>query len=523
MPLDQMSYDELPYTCSAMPYAQPDRLATLATLFGMTPPAVATCRVLELGCCDGSNIIATAHQLPQATCWGIDLSAQQIAKGQALIKALGLANITLKQLNILEVEKDLGQFDYIIAHGIYSWVPAPVQAKIFQICQQHLAPQGVAYISYNIKPGWNIRDNLRDMMRYYSTSSTTDNDSKRVEQLKNLLKLIATTTTAEKSTYNQIISEELTHFTQLPESFIFKEFLEEEHYPEYFYQFSAKARAYGLEYLADAFFPTMLVSNFSSTVAAELQVFQNNLIHQEQMMDFLRNRRFRHTLLCHQGTPLNRNLSSTILKHFYIASSLQPVTDTAKSLQQFANKQGSVSTEQPIIQLALHYLSQRWPKAVAFTELITQIKSNQGYSSDAQEPVIMLAEALFNCYAKGLIEWYTYPPPLVITITTYPQASSLARWQVRQSQKVTNQRCEVVTIENGIGLRLLPYLDGSHDKSALLKQLNDWVEQGLLTIHIKHQETGEAISLSAENQPAILEKLLADTLQLIARSALLVA
>ena len=522
MPLDQMSYDELPYTCSAMPYAQPDRLATLATLFGMTPPAVATCRVLELGCCDGSNIIATAHQLPQATCCGIDLSAQQIAKGQALVKALGLSNITLKQLNILEVKEDLGQFDYIIAHGIYSWVSALVQAKIFQICQQHLAPQGVAYISYNTKPGWNIRDNLRDMMRYYSASNTTDDDSKRVEQLKNLLKLITKTTTAEKSTYNQIISEELTHFTQLPENFIFKEFLKEEHYPEYFYQFITKAHAYGLEYLADAFFPTMLVSNFSSTVAEELQVFQNNLIHQEQMMDFLRNRHFRHTLLCRQGIPLDRHLSSAVLKHFYIASSLQPVAGIAKPLQQFANNQGSVSTEQPIIQLALHYLSQRWPKAVAFTELVTQIKSNQSYT-EVQEPVNILAEALFNCYTKGLIECYTYPPPLVITITTYPQASSLARWQIQQSPKVTNQRGEVVTIENGICLRLLPYLDGSHDKSALLKRLNEWVEQGLLTIHIKHQETGEAISLSAENQPAILEKLLVDALQLIAQAALLVA
>ena len=520
MPLDQMSYDELPYTCSAMPYAQPNRLATLATLFGMTPPAVATCRVLELGCCDGSNIIATAHQLPQATCWGIDLSAQQIAKGQALIKALGLSNITLKQLDIVEVAEDFGQFDYIIAHGIYSWVSASVQAKIFQICQQHLAPQGVAYISYNTKPGWNIRDTLRDMMRYYT--STLADESKRIEQLKNLLKLIAKTTSAEKSTCNQMISEELTHFTQLPDSFIFKEFLEEEHSPEYFYQFIAKAHSYGLEYLADAFFPTMLVSNFSSAVAEELHIFQNHLINQEQMMDFLRNRRFRHTLLCHQGIPLNRHLSSAVLNDFYIASSLQPVADTAKPLQQFANEQGSVSTEQPIIQFALHYLSQRWPKAVAFTELTAQIKSNRGYSPEVQEQAV-LSDALLNCYAKGLIEWYTYPPQLVTTITTYPQASSLARWQAQHSQPVTNQRCEVVTIENGICLRLLPYLDGSHDRTALLKQLNDWVEQGLLTIHIKNQETGEVINLLTENQPAILEKLLADALQLIAQAALLVA
>ena len=520
MPLNPTSYDELPSTCNAMPYAQPDRLATLATLFGMTPPAVATCRVLELGCCDGSNIIATAHQLPQAECWGIDLSAQQIAYGQALVKALGLQNITLRQLNILEVKEDLGQFDYIIAHGIYSWVSAPVQAKIFQICKRHLTPQGVAYISYNTKPGWNIRDTLRDMMRYYSAASA--NPAKRTEQLKALLQLIAKTTAAEENSYNQYVNKELIHFAQLPEQFIFKEFLEEEHQPEYFYQFIAKAYSHGLEYLADAFFPTMLVNNFPPAIAEELHVFQNNLIHQEQMMDFLRNRHFRHTLLCHQGTPLNRHLSPEVLNYFYIASPLQPVANTAKPLQQFAHTQGSVSTEQPLIQFVLHYLSQQWPQAVAFTELVAQIESHRDYSLQVQEQAI-LADALFNCYAKGLMDWYTQPPPLITTITTYPQASSLARWQAQQGQRVINQRGEVVTLENGIGLRLLPYLDGTHDRTALLRQLNDWVEQGLLTIHIKHQETGEVIDLSAENRPEILEKLLADALQLIAQTALLVA
>ncbi len=519
MPLDQMSYDELPYTCSAMPYAQPDRLATLATLFGMTPPAVATCRVLELGCCDGSNIIATAHQLPQAECWGIDWSAQQIAHGQALVKTLGLQNITLKQLNILEIEENLGQFDYIIAHGIYSWVSAPVQAKIFQICKHHLTPQGVAYISYNTKPGWNVRDILRDMMRYYGAAVDTP---KRTEQLKTLLQLIAKTINAEQTAYNQVVHEELTHFAQLPEHFIFKEFLEEEHQPEYFHQFIAKAHSHGLEYLADAFLSTMLVSNFPPTVAEELQVFQSHLIYQEQMMDFLRNRRFRHTLLCHQDTPLNRHLSPAVLNYFYIASSLQPVANMAKPLQQFANTQGSVSTEQPIIQLALQYLSQQWPKAVAFTELVAQIKSHQDDPPSVQEQAI-LADALFNCYAKGLMDWYTQPPQLISTITTYPQASSLARWQAQHSHRVTNQRSEVVTIENGICLRLLPYLDGTHDQTALLRQLNEWVEQGLLTIHIKHQETGEAINLPAENRQEILEKLLVDALQLIAQTALLVA
>ncbi len=293
MPLNQTSYDELPYTCNAMPYAQPDRLATVATLFGMTPPPVQNCRVLELGCCDGSNIIATAHSLPKAECWGVDLSAQHIVNGRALIKTLGLQNITLKQMNILEIDESFGIFDYIIAHGIYSWVSSAEQEKILSICKHHLAANGVAYVSYNTKPGWNMRSTLRDMMLYHSAL--------RPNQLKNLLQFFTDATAEGKDTYSRFTNELLNQLSQLPESFLFKEFIEEENEPLYFHQFLK--RAHGLEYLGDAFVQTMVI--------------EDDLIHQEQLMDFIRNRHFRHTLLCHQGTPLNRTLSPDLLHHFY--------------------------------------------------------------------------------------------------------------------------------------------------------------------------------------------------------------
>jgi len=282
MPLDQTSYDELPYTCNVMPYAQPDRLATVATLSGMTPPPVQSCRVLELACCDGSNIIATAHNLPEAECWGVDFSAQHIANGRRLIKALGLKNITLKQMDILEINDRFGAFDYIIAHGIYSWVSSQVQDKILSICKNHLATNGVAYISYNTKPGW--RTTLRDMMLYHIANDSTA----RTIKLKKLLKFFTQATADVKDTYSRFLHQELNHFNQLPESFIFEEFLDEENEPLYFYQFMERAQAHGLEYLGDALFPKA-----------------TNDVHQEQMMDFLHNRHFRHTCLCHQGTTRN--------------------------------------------------------------------------------------------------------------------------------------------------------------------------------------------------------------------------
>ena len=141
------SYDELSYPGQAVAQTHPDRLAVMAKLFGMAPAPLSGCRVLELGCASGANLIPMAEQMPDASFVGLDLSSRQIADGQAVIAALGLQNIELKQLDISDANDSLGKFDYIIAHAVYSWVPPEVQDKVLAICNANLAPSGVAYVS----------------------------------------------------------------------------------------------------------------------------------------------------------------------------------------------------------------------------------------------------------------------------------------------------------------------------------------------------------------------------------------
>ncbi len=94
----QTSYDEVPYASHAFPQTHPNTMATVATLFGMTPAPVTNCRVLELGCAAGFNIIPMAAALPDSRFVGVDLSSRQVAEGQEAIKALGLTNVELRQL-----------------------------------------------------------------------------------------------------------------------------------------------------------------------------------------------------------------------------------------------------------------------------------------------------------------------------------------------------------------------------------------------------------------------------------------
>src|SRR6267142_1438469 len=162
-PTPRTSYDEVPYDSKAFSETHPDRLATVATLFGMQPADVEHCRVLELGCADGSNLIPMAVGLPESAFAGIDLSPRQVGDGQATIATLGLKNVTLRVGSILDVGADEGIFDYIVCHGVYSWVPPEVQNRILTICNRNLAPNGVAYVSYNTYPGWHVRGMVRDL------------------------------------------------------------------------------------------------------------------------------------------------------------------------------------------------------------------------------------------------------------------------------------------------------------------------------------------------------------------------
>src|SRR5215208_1269478 len=197
------TYDEVSYPSYPFPQSHPNRLAVLATLFGMNPAPVEDCRVLEIGCGDGANLIPMALLLPQSRFVGVDLAAHPIAKGQAMTEALGLSNITLQQLDIMNLSSDFGQFDYVIAHGVYSWVPPAVRDKLLAICKANLTPEGVAYISYNTYPGGHLRQMMREMMLFHVRDIQEPDE--RIRQSRALISSLAQSK-SEPDLYSMILA-----------------------------------------------------------------------------------------------------------------------------------------------------------------------------------------------------------------------------------------------------------------------------------------------------------------------------
>src|SRR5262245_12059900 len=347
------SYDIFPYESHPFAQTHPDRLATVATLLGLKPPPVAKCRVLEIGCSNGGNLIPMAVALPGSTFLGIDLSAREIEDGQAMLDKLKLPNIELRRMGIEEfpgnvvdsLRESTGvepgshgaaaapstrgasglHFDYVICHGVYSWVTPPVQEKILEICHKHLAPNGIAYVSYNTYPGWHLRGMIRDMMKYH-TQHTSD-PVVRVKQARNLLDFLARALDKDRSPYSLNLKAELELIRRCRDSYLFHEHLEDANAPVYFHEFAERAAAKGLRYLGEADFAVMVPGNYPPEISNVLHMVAVDLVHMEQYMDFLRNRTFRQSLLCHARQTPNYKLDPELVKRMHVASPVKPVKE----------------------------------------------------------------------------------------------------------------------------------------------------------------------------------------------------
>lgn len=497
------SYDDVPYPILSFSQSHPDRLATLSFLLGMEPAPVENCRVLELGCASGGNLIPMAHALPNSAFVGVDLSAQQIAEGQEAIEALQLKNISLKHMDILEIEADLGEFDYIIAHGVYSWVPATVRDKLLAVCQRHLAPQGVAYISYNTYPGWHMMDMVRRMMLYHTRD--IDDPLEKAAEARFLMQFLAQETrNADQqgyvsflNTYVNVRLEKDKGIIQRREAMLLHDELEAVNQPVYFHEFAEHAAQHGLQYLTESEFPKVMTHKFSPEAVERLNQMSGDIIEFEQYLDFLGNRTLRQTLLCHADVSVQRRLQPERMTQLYIASVAQPLEIeldiTSKSPAKFGASDGAIfTTDHPLTKAALHHLTKNSPQAYPFEVLVSLACSYLEIESPAEQDVGLLAANLLQAftYSMQLVELHAYLPAFTVEISEKPIGSSFARFQAKAGARVTNLRHERVDLD-GVSHIVLQCLNGQHDLESLVDVLMTLLERGAIRLRDGDSPTRE--------------------------------
>ena len=469
-------YDQVNYPSYTHPQTHPDRLAVIGALFGLNPTPVDRCRVLEVGCGDGTNLVPMAWASPQSTFVGMDLAARPIARAKQMVRELGLTNIRFECRDLSEF-RDPEQFDYIIAHGIFSWVPHEVQESLLQLCHSALRPEGIAFVSYNAQPGGHLREMLREMMRFHVRG--LESADERVAQAKALVKFLAEAQETQDE-YRLWLKAELTRVLEHAAGHLYHDDLAEINEPLYFTQFMERASRHGLNYLGEADYFEMSDHVFSDSVRKTLDRLAQNRWLREQYLDFLKCRRFRQTLLCHQETSLSPAPRAEMIRGFYISSNAKCVTGQ-EQLQRGVNqvfetaKGAKCQTDFPAGKAALGALGAVWPMPVHFSELVADVTQRlraRGISEDSNtDRSRELADFLLRIYEGGVVEFRTWLPPIARSISERPMTSPLVRWQAKRGDFVTSLFHLAVKMEDEIGKHLLVSLDGTRDSNVLLEEL----------------------------------------------------
>jgi SAM-dependent methyltransferase/methyltransferase-like protein len=423
-------------------------MAGMARLFGLDAPDIGKARVLELGCSFGGNLLPLALRYPDATFVGADLSAVQINYANKIKDELGAKNITFRRANILDMVKESEQYDYIITHGVYSWIPSEVQDAMLEIYGKQLTPEGVGYISYNVYPGWKMREVVREMMLFH-VGHLTDTQTK-LAQARAILQYAGKLHANNQAAFGRLMAEEANLLMRCSDSYIYHEHLEPNNRPCYFHQFVATAAKHKLAYLGESALADMLPDRHGPDLANTVrQISDDNIIACEQYVDLLTNRAFRQTLLvrAERSAAIKRALTAESFRGQHISAQLTisnpaPVLRTTKTPQptiyatyiDSANRQ--INANQPLAKVMLDKLVAASPYAVPFEELVCTVAafvsaSNLQIDAPAyvsSELVVLLGQGVATLYGAPM----TRPSPESARIFAY------SRWHAARGNCVTN-------------------------------------------------------------------------------------
>ncbi len=522
------AYDATPYPRMAHQTTHPMHLGALATLMGMDPARPSRCRVLDIGCAQGSNILPMALAYPESEFVGIDASEQQIQDGQRDVDAVGATNIRLVNADLLRVGDSLGKFDYIIAHGFLSWVPPQVADGLFAAIKQLLTPQGIAMVSYNVYPGWYLMEGLRNMM-LYRVHDVSD-PQERIDKAREVLSFVAHANPASASPFGEWVNGFLTYLDisdefDAPErdAYLLHDQLEAFNRPYFFHQFAASIREHGLQYVCDADIEHDFPQGFPEGTLDHLRTLVHSPEEMQQYMDFARNRMFRRSLITHDDVALSRVLHPARIAQMGFASPLLPAeveSDlTGRTPITFRNQKGlEITTDHPLSKAALQLLSKEWPRVFALRELVRESAASINLQPIDQD-VAALCVTLMQGFTSGdnIVNIMLEPPYYTQRASEFPVGSKWARYELQFGPRVTNLRHERVKVDL-LEAELVTLLDGTRDVAALTEIFLPLVRAG----NIQFADT-DVTQLDDTALREVVTEAITRRLMILARAAMLEA
>lgn len=470
--MSSASYDSIVYDASAHSHTHPTRLATMAYLMGIQPPSLYGARILEVGCATGTNLLAMAEGYPDARFIGIDYSAKQIETGQARIAASGLKNLELMYRSIGDITDDDGKFDYIIAHGVFSWIPRDMQDALLRVCSRNLADNGVAYISYNTLPGWSLAGLVRNIMLFHTRDLPA---ADKIQHARGILEFLSKYGPAD-TPYGQILRETSSRLAKNQDFYLAHEYLEETNEPIHFHEFVSRIRGHDLEYMAEVDLGSMLPNFLQPDVISILGKLAKDFVEYEQYLDFLRARSFRQSLVIHSDAKVVRQITPariaplSVFPTFNSAVPMNEILPDDKMVRFSAISGQTVESNDPVFKSVVRFIAEALPMTLKVEEVIAGVpRLNTQMTDTAWRDTVLMR--LFEAFSGSIVR-LVIDPPLgdYGLIDERPKASLAARAEATFGNVVTVKGHQGSSMDH-IHLAVLAMLDGTRTKKDIVLAL----------------------------------------------------
>ena len=464
------SYDETPYVSSPLVRFQPGRMAANARWFGLTAPDALRTRMLEIGCASGGHILPLALANPDAKYLGIDLSPRQIAAGEARRATLGVANLKLSAKSLADIEAADGDFDFIVCHGVHSWIPEPLRDDLMRVIGQRLAPDGIAMVSFNVLPGWRLFQIARDAMNFHA--GVVQDIAERIRRARELFAKLAAQSPPGRS-YGAFWRNEAARMAAGDDGYLAHEIFEDSNAPESFDSFCERLALHGLTYLCEASLGAdgedSLAPDAAETVRA---LAAGDDRARGRYLDIFSGRTFREALIVRAGRigavrppPAPEALDGL---HF-----IAPLDFSLKAADEggvmAGSGEGGVTIKGEAVALAMQALVERLPGSVVLDDLAP--------SAGAERAAIR--DTLARLVKFGHLDVSTEPLPCAATLGDRPRAWGLCAADARVGAETVNLRHAAIQL-SPIQRLLLPLLDGAHTRADLLEHALGLAERGQL-------------------------------------------
>lgn len=462
-------YDVVPYPTGAEARLHIEHLQVCATLNGFSPAAVDTARVMEIGCGNGFNLGPMAAQFPNASFVGLDYAASAIEKGRAAMEELGLHNIDLRCADLREQARDgaveeLGQFDYVIAHGVYSWVGEDVREALWRLVGRVLAPKGVFHLSYSALPGWYAVRAVRDFAGFLSQDRARPFDA--LDASWDALGVIA-----NHAESNHPFAMEAARIRRRPKSALRHDELSEACEPFYLTDVVRRAEREGFRYAGEAGSQVPSDLRRHADVAQKvLELSGDDLLLRLQLLDFTAMRRFHDTLFVRQAhTPSKRHIANTLLD-CWARSDIHFVEENAAGARVYEHSGGvQLTSAHPMLCALADALEAAAPGSVSLGEFLAS-RQKPGAEPDAQL-TLQFGQLILKLLESAAIQLIPREAKVARTVGRHPRTSAFARMQMAIDGRAPNAYHASMEIKEPWQRALLTLLDGSRDRDQLAEAL----------------------------------------------------